>query len=144
MYLLYICLQVDFDLIIRYTDSNQKLRSQRGIAMKPVKDIITEEIRQAWMNTLVQTGESTFAFVDEDQSQAEFDLWLQKERNRVADLAMAKERKRIIKLFQDMIDENIRDKSDGTPGWAIWAKNTIEGSVSDPITLNSTEPEEAE
>ena len=40
-----------------------------------------------------------------------------------------RERQRIIKLFQDMIDENIQSKSDGTPGWAIWAKTIIENSL---------------
>ena len=53
------------------------------------------------------------------------------EKNEWIGVGEIRERQRIIKLFQDMIDENIQSKSDGMPGWAIWAKTVIEDSVAE-------------
>jgi hypothetical protein len=70
--------------------------------MRNVRELTTEEVREAWRNTLVPTGENTYEFVDSDVADTEFNLWLVTERNRVAELAMEKERKRIIKLIEEI------------------------------------------
>ena len=75
--------------------------------MRDIRKITTEEVREAWRNTLVATGESTYEFVDPDEADTEFDLWLVTERHRVADLAKEKERKRAIKIIMAKIGEVI-------------------------------------
>jgi len=69
--------------------------------MRKVYELTTEEVRDAfslrcngWCHRCGDTGINSDEFHD-----TEFDLWLVAERHRVADMAMAKERERIIKLL---------------------------------------------
>ena len=64
--------------------------------MRDINKITTEQLREAYCGLLVQTGDHTFEFIDQDTANAEFDLWLVTERKRVAQMAIEKERKRII------------------------------------------------
>ena len=73
-----------------------------GLNVRNVKEITTEEVREAWRNTLIATGEHTFEFVDPDVADTEFNLWLVNERHRVAQLAIEKERKRIIAILESI------------------------------------------
>jgi hypothetical protein len=77
-----------------------------GLNVKNVRELTTEEVREAWRNTLVPTGKSTYEFVDPDDADTEFNLWLVTERKRVAELAIKKERKRIIKILEDWIGKD--------------------------------------
>jgi hypothetical protein len=73
--------------------------------VRNVKELTTEEVREAWRNTLVPTGENTYEFVDPDVADTEFNLWLVTERHRVANLAIEKERKRIIANIMDRVQD---------------------------------------
>lgn len=42
----------------------------------------------------------------DENAETDFDLWLFTDRNRIAELAMAKERERIIKLLEKELDEH--------------------------------------
>jgi hypothetical protein len=59
--------------------------------MRNVRELTTEEIRANYLPPRTEP----------DDADTEFNLWLVKERNRVAQLAMEKERKRIIKLIEE-------------------------------------------
>ena len=85
--------------------------------MRDVRNITTEEVRDAYRGLLVQTGEHSYEVIDEDTADTEFNLWLVTERHRVADLAKEKERKRIIKLITDNIGE------------VIWKAKTTDESI---------------
>lgn len=67
--------------------------------MRHIRAITTEEVRDAYQGRLIKTGENAFELVDEAESDAEFDMWLVTERKRVAELAISKERNRIIGLL---------------------------------------------
>lgn len=73
--------------------------------MKNVRELTTEEVREAWRNTLVPKGENTYEFVDPDVADTEFNLWLVTERHRVANLAIEKERKRIKANILDRVQD---------------------------------------
>lgn len=75
--------------------------------MRDVRKITTDEVREAYMGILIQTGENTYELIDEDTADTEFNLWLVTERHRVADLAKQKERKRAIKIIMANIGEVI-------------------------------------
>lgn len=75
--------------------------------MRDVRKITTDEVREAYRGVLIPTGKSTFTVIDEDVADTEFNLWLVTERNRVAELAKEKERKRIINLIKANIGEVI-------------------------------------
>lgn len=64
--------------------------------MRNVREVTTEEVREAYRGVLIPTGQHTFTVIDEDVADTEFNLWLVTERHRVANLAIEKERKRII------------------------------------------------
>lgn len=67
--------------------------------MQKVSEVTTEQIREATSKGFVASlGYKSI-------SDTQFDLWLVTERNRVAELAMAKERERIInKLLSSLIE----------------------------------------
>ena len=67
-----------------------------GLIVKDVRKITTDEVREAYRGLLIQTGERTYELIDEETAGTEFDLWLVTERKRVAQMAIEKERKRII------------------------------------------------
>ena len=73
-----------------------------GLNVKNIKELTTEEVREAWRNTLIPKGENTYEFVDPDKADTEFNLWLVTERNRVAQLAIEKERKRIMAVLKSV------------------------------------------
>lgn len=80
-----------------------------GLIVKDVRKITTDEVREAYMGILIQTGENTYELIDEDTAGTEFDLWLVTERKRVAQMAIEKERKRILDILRDdchRYDEN--------------------------------------
>ena len=68
--------------------------------MRNVREVTTEEVREAYRGVLIPTGKSTFTVIDEDVADTEFNLWLVTERNRVAQLAIEKERKRILSVLK--------------------------------------------
>jgi len=62
--------------------------------MRKVSEVTTEQIREATSKGFVASlGYKSI-------SDTQFDLWLATDRNRIAELAMAKERERIIKLLK--------------------------------------------
>ena len=63
--------------------------------MQKVSEVTTEQIREATSKGFV----ASLGY--KSVSDTQFDLWLYTERNRVAKLAMAKERERITKLIKD-------------------------------------------
>jgi hypothetical protein len=69
--------------------------------MQETRKLTTDEVREAYRGLLVQTGEHTYEFIDQETADREFDLWLYTERNRVAALATNREQKRIVKLIKD-------------------------------------------
>ena len=73
--------------------------------MRDINKITTEQLREAYCGLLVQTGDHTFEFIDQDTANAEFDYWLVRERNRVAEMAKDRERERIYKLIEDIAEE---------------------------------------
>ena len=73
-----------------------------GLNVRNVRELTTEEVREAWRNTLIPTGENTYEFVDPDVADTEFNLWLVNERHRVAQLAIEKERKRILSVLESV------------------------------------------
>lgn len=63
--------------------------------MRKVTEVTTEQIREATSKGFVASlGYKSI-------SDTQFDLWLVTERHRVADLATAKERERIIRVLED-------------------------------------------
>ena len=72
-----------------------------GLNVRNVREVTTEEVREAYRGLLIPTGQHTFTVIDEDVADTEFNLWLVTERHRVANLAIEKERKRIIKILED-------------------------------------------
>lgn len=52
------------------------------------------------------------------------------EKDEWMEAGAARERHRILQLFQSMIDDNRKNAFDGYPGWAIWAKKVVENSTS--------------
>lgn len=74
--------------------------------MRKIRNITTDEVREAYQGLLIQTGDNTYELIDEDTAGTEFDLWLVTERNRVAELAIAKERKRIIAKLEKQAKED--------------------------------------
>ena len=74
-----------------------------GLIVKDVRNITTNEVREAYMGILIQTGENTYELIDEDTAGTEFDLWLVTERNRVAQMAIKKERARILAILEAAI-----------------------------------------
>lgn len=73
--------------------------------MKKIIAPSTQEIREAWSGVLTKTGEYTYELADPEQADAEFNLWLKTERNRVAKLGMKKERKLIIQALEEYSHE---------------------------------------
>jgi len=61
--------------------------------MKSVPILSTDEVREAFSNVDDE--------IATEENYTNFDYWLVTERNRVAELATAKERERIIKLLED-------------------------------------------
>jgi hypothetical protein len=59
--------------------------------MKKVPTLTTDQVREAFSN--VDDDEAT------EENRHNFDVWLVNERHRVADLAIAKERKRILDII---------------------------------------------
>lgn len=73
--------------------------------MKAVTPVSTEQIREATSKGFV--GSLGYTSVSDTQ----FDLWLATERHRVADLAITKERERIIKLLEELADDFLGNES---------------------------------
>lgn len=71
--------------------------------MKDVRKITTDEVREAYHGLLIQTGERTYELIDEETAGTEFDLWLVTERKRVAEMAIKKERARILAILEAAI-----------------------------------------
>jgi len=65
----------------------------------------TEEIREAWKNTLVPKGENTFEFVDPDVAETEFNRWLIQERKRVAEHAKKKHFEHVVDIINELISD---------------------------------------
>ena len=73
--------------------------------MRKVSEVTTEQIREATSKGFVASlGYKSI-------SDTQFDLWLATERNRVAELAMAKERERILELLRKKIQQVIDDNN---------------------------------
>lgn len=73
--------------------------------MREIYTPTTDEVRESYADILISTGPNTFELIDPDKAHAEFDRWLFAERQRVAELAMEKERERIIKkLLSSLIE----------------------------------------
>jgi hypothetical protein len=89
--------------------------------VKPVTPISTEQVREASSKGFVCSLGYTSV------SDTQFDLWLVTERHRVADLATAKERERIIKLLHSDEGRNILVKGDNAFGSAIMLEVLIKG-----------------
>jgi hypothetical protein len=62
--------------------------------MRKVSEVTTEQIREATSKGFV----ASLGY--KSVSDTQFDLWLVNERHRIADLAITKERERIIKLLE--------------------------------------------
>lgn len=68
---------------------------------KHAKEFIptTLDVRNAYAGQLFQVSENVWELADEDAMFLEFDKWLIQERNRVAEMAIKRERERILKLI---------------------------------------------
>jgi hypothetical protein len=64
----------------------------------------TSDIMECYKGQLIQTGEHSYELIDEDKAIAEFGRWIKAERTRVADMAIERERKKIIKMFNKFAD----------------------------------------
>ena len=64
----------------------------------------TADIMECYKGQLIQTGERSYELIDEDKAIAEFGRWIKVERTRVADMAIERERKKIIKMFAKFAD----------------------------------------
>jgi hypothetical protein len=67
-----------------------------GLNVRNVRELTTEEIRANYLPPRIEP----------DDADTEFNLWLVTERKRVAELAIKKERKRIIKILEDWIGKD--------------------------------------
>jgi hypothetical protein len=64
----------------------------------------TADIMECYKGQLVQTGEHSYELIEEDKAIAEFGRWIKAERTRVADMAIERERNKIIKMFNKFAD----------------------------------------
>jgi len=64
----------------------------------------TEDILECYKGQLIQTGEHSYELIDEDRAISEFGRWIKAERTRVADMAIEREREKIIKMFTKFAD----------------------------------------
>jgi hypothetical protein len=64
----------------------------------------TADILESYKGQLVQTGEHSYELIDEDKAIAEFGRWIKSERTRVADMAIEREREKIVKMFTKFAD----------------------------------------
>jgi hypothetical protein len=64
----------------------------------------TEDIMECYKGQLIQTGEHSYELIEEDKAIAEFGRWIKTERTRVADMAIEREREKIIKMFTKFAD----------------------------------------
>jgi hypothetical protein len=64
----------------------------------------TADIMECYKGQLIQTGEHSYELIDEDRATVEFGRWIKAERTRVADMAIDRERDKIIKMFTKFAD----------------------------------------
>lgn len=64
----------------------------------------TADIMECYKGQLIQTGEHSYQLIDEDKATAEFGRWIKAERKRVAEMAIEREREKIIKMFTKFAD----------------------------------------
>ena len=64
----------------------------------------TADIMECYKGQLIQTGEHSYELIEEDKATVEFGRWIKAERTRVADMAIDRERDKIIKMFTKFAD----------------------------------------
>jgi len=64
----------------------------------------TADIMECYKGQLIQTGEHSYELIDEDRATVEFGRWIKAERTRVAEMAIEREREKIIKMFAKFAD----------------------------------------
>jgi hypothetical protein len=64
----------------------------------------TADIMECYKGQLIQTGEHSYELIEKDKAIAEFGRWIKAERTRVADMAIERERNKIIKMFNKFAD----------------------------------------
>jgi hypothetical protein len=64
----------------------------------------TADIMECYKGQLIQTGEHSYELIDEERAIAEFGRWIKAERTRVAEIAIDREREKIVKMFAKFAD----------------------------------------